>query len=74
MYKNDIAAVKVGNEVISWLRIKSRVKQGYVLSRFIWTILMNFVLRSTAKAMGEHRMKWGDKTFLDLYYADDLNI
>ena len=35
MYENNIAAVKVGNEVSSWFRIKSGVKQGCVLSPFI---------------------------------------
>ena len=24
--------------------------------------------------MGEHGIKWGSKTFLDLYYADNLSI
>jgi hypothetical protein len=37
-------------------------------------ILMDFVLRSKGKAMGDHRIKWGGKTFLDLDYADDLSI
>ena len=35
---------------------------------------MDFILRSTEKAMGEHGVKWGGKTFLDLHYADDLMI
>ena len=34
---------------------------------------MDFVLRSTGKAMGNHGVKWGVK-FLDLDYADDLSI
>jgi len=33
---------------------------------------MNLVLRRTVKAVGEHRIKWGRKTFLDLDYADDF--
>ena len=33
---------------------------------------MDFVLRSTGKAMGDHRIKWGGKTLPD--YADDLSI
>ena len=39
--------VKIGNEVINWFHIKSGVKYGYVLSPFIWIILMDFVLRTT---------------------------
>jgi len=35
---------------------------------------MDFVLRSTGKAIGEHGIKWEGKIFLDLDYADDLSI
>jgi hypothetical protein len=74
MSKNNTAAVKVGNEVSSCFFYKSRVKQGCVLSPFIWIILMDFVLRSTGKAMRDHRIKWGGRTLLDLDYADVLRI
>ena len=74
LYENNAAAVKVGNEVSNWFCIKSGVKQGCVLSPFIWIILMDFVLRSSGKATGDHRIKWGGKTLLDLDYADYLSI
>jgi hypothetical protein len=35
---------------------------------------MEFILRSTGKAMTEHGIKWGGKIFVDLDYADDLSI
>ena len=73
MYDNNTAVVKVGNEVSSWFCIKSRVKQGCVLSPCIRIILMDFVLMSTGKATGDHGMKWGGRTLLDLDYADDLS-
>ena len=57
MYENNTAAVKVGNEVSNWFCIKSGVMQGCVLSPFIWIILMDFVLRSTGKAIGDHGIK-----------------
>ena len=59
--ESNIVVAKVGNEVSSWFRIKSGVKQRCVLSPFIWIILMNFVLRSTGKAMGDHGIEWGEK-------------
>ena len=34
----------------------------------------HFVLRSTGKTIGDHGIKWGGKTLLDLDYADDLSI
>ena len=57
MHENNTAAVKLGNEVSIWFCIKSGVEQGCVLSPFIWIILMNFVLRSTGKAIGYHGIK-----------------
>ena len=54
--------------------IKSGVKQGFVLSPFIWIILMDFVLRSTGKAIGDHGIKWVGKLSPDSDYADDLGI
>ena len=74
MDENNVAAVKMENEVsISFnirFRIKSRVKYGCVLFPFIRNVLIDFVLRKTGKAMGEHESKWEE----DLYYADDLII
>ena len=35
---------------------------------------MDLVLRSTGKEMGDHGIKWGGKTLLDIDYADDLCI
>ena len=35
---------------------------------------MDFDLWSKGNPMGEHRIKQGEKTFLNLDYADDLSI
>ena len=66
IYENNISAIKVNS--------LSGVTQGCVIAPIIGIILMDFVLRSTAKAIGEHEIKWGSKTLLDLEYADDLSI
>ena len=41
---------------------------------FLWIILMDFILRNTGMAMGDHGIKWGEKILQDLDYADDLII
>ena len=74
MYENNTVAVNVRNEVSNWFCIKSGVKQGYVLSPFIWIISLDFVLRSTGKRIEDHRIKRGGKTLLDFNYADDVSI
>ena len=71
MSANNTAAVKLGNEVISWFCIKSGVKQGCVLSPCIWNVLIDFVLRSRGKGIGDHGIKWGREYLLDLDYTND---
>jgi len=61
IYEKNVAAVKVIQDISSWFRIKSGVKQGCVLYPFMRIILMDFVLRSRGKVMGKHRIKWEEK-------------
>ena len=58
--KNKIGLVKV-----SLIKLKSGVRQGCILFLFICIILRDFVLRSTAKAMGEYGIENGSKNILD---------
>ena len=65
MYENNTAAVKVGNEFSSWFCIKSGVRQGLVLSPFIWIILINFTWKGaeerqwkTMESNGDEKLSW----------------
>ena len=60
MYENNTAA-KVWIEASSWFHIKSGAKQGSVLSPCIWIIVMDFNLKSTGKAIGEHGINGDEK-------------
>ena len=71
MHKNSTTAVKVGNEISSWFPIKSGVKQSSVLSPFIRITLIDFVLMSTGRAIGDQGIKWGGKTLLDSSILDE---
>ena len=72
MYENNSAVIRIGNVVSTWFGIKSGVKQGCVLSPFVWIILMKIGLRSKEKTMGEHGIKWRSKIFLDLKFPMTL--
>ena len=48
------------------------LNQGCVLFSYIWIIFMDFVLKSTRKALGEHRIIWQGQTFLDSDCTNDL--
>ena len=62
MYENNTAVVKIRNEVSSWFRIKSGVKQGCILSPFIWIISTDFVLigkaMKTTESYEEVKISW----------------
>ena len=67
--------VKEGNEVSNcFFFIKSGVEQGCFPSLSTWIILMDFALRSTAKAMREYRIEWRSENHLHFDYADGLSI
>ena len=57
MYKNNTAAVKVRGEVSNWFDIEWGARQDYALYSFVLIILTKFVLKSTSKIMGEHRIQ-----------------
>ena len=63
MYENNTTAVKVGNDVSTWFHIKSGVEHICVLFPFISIILMDFILRSTGKAMGDQGINLGGRNF-----------
>ena len=63
--------------VPSCFRIKSAVKQVYVLSPFIWIILMDFVLKSTERqwettgSNGEEILSWIASPALVILFSKD---
>ena len=63
MHENNTAAVKVVNEVNNWFCIKSGVKQGCVLSPFMWIILMDFRLKEHRKGNGRPRNQMGRQKY-----------
>lgn len=74
LYMNNMAAVKIEGEVSAWFSVESGVKQGCVLSPFIWIILMDYVLRRTVKRCKDIGLSWNGKLLTDLDYADDLGL
>ena len=60
-----LAAGFVLNQELNWVNIQSP---------FLWIILTEFVLKSSRKAMGEHWIKWREKTLLNLDFSHDLSF
>ena len=46
-YKNSRAAVLHGEGMSEWFEIKSGVKQGYVMSGFLFLLIIDWIMRRT---------------------------
>jgi len=47
LYRKQLAKVKVAGTLSEWFRVKKRVRQGCVLSPYLFNILTKMVMRET---------------------------
>ena len=72
LYKNTRVAVIHETNKTDWFNIKSGVKQGCVMSGFLFLLVVDWVMRSTTEDR-PRGLKWNDGEYLeDLDYADDI--
>ena len=69
-YENTECCIKTENGTTSYFKIMSGVRQGCVLSPFLFVILMDYVLREAA-GFG---ITVGNKILSDLDFADDVAL
>jgi len=74
IYKDFECAVIDESETSEWFTIRSGVKQGCVMSGFLFLLIIDWIMRRTTsnKVRG---IRWNVNTFLeDLDFADDLAL
>ena len=71
-YKNSKAAVLHGDGMSEWFEIKSGVKQGCVMSGFLFLLIIDWIMRRTVDGQ-RTGIRWRMMdTLEDLDYADDI--
>ena len=71
-YKNSRAAVIHGDGKSEWFEIKSGVKQGCVMSGFLFLLVIDWIMRRTVDGV-RTGIRWRMMdTLEDLDYADDI--
>ena len=74
MYKGSKCAVIDGGGKTDWFDIKSGVRQGCVMSGFLFLLVIDWVMRKTLRA-GDIEIRWRFTDKLeDLDFADDLAL
>ena len=71
LYKKQLAKVKVAGTLSEWFRVKKGVRQGCVLSPYLFNILAEMVLRETLDGF-QGGLQIVGRMITNLRYADDL--
>ena len=72
LYQNTRVAVIHDKSKTDWFDIKSGVKQGCVMSGFLFLLVVDWIMRKTTEDR-PRGLRWVDDTHLeDLDYADDI--
>jgi len=71
LYKNQLARVKVAGTLSEWFHVKRGVRQGCVLSPYLFNILAEMVMRETLEGF-QGGIRIGGRRVTNLRYADDI--
>ena len=71
LYKKQLAKVKVAGILSEWFRVKKGVRQGCVVSPYLFNILSEMVMRETFDGF-QGGLQIGGRMITNLRYADDI--
>jgi len=71
LYRKQLAKVKVVGTLSEWFRVKKGVRQGCVLSPYLFNILAEMVMRETVNGF-QGGLQIGGLMITNLRYADDI--
>jgi len=73
LYHQSSSCVTEGGRYSSWFEVESGVRQGCLMSGFIFVLIMDWVVRHTNNR--KHGLRWKLTSVLeDLYYANDVAL
>ena len=71
LYRKQRARVRVASTVSEWFKVRKGVRQGCVLSPYLFNILAEMVMRETLDGF-DGGFRIGGRRITDLRYADDI--
>ena len=71
LYRKQLAEVKVARTLSEWFPVKKGVRQGCVLSPYLFNILAEMVMRETLDGF-QGGLQIGGRMITNLRYADDI--
>ncbi|CAM5100282.1 unnamed protein product [Eretmochelys imbricata] len=71
-YANSKCCIKMENGLSKLFSIKTGVRQGYVLSPFLFMLVIDYVLKQCDSST--YGLKWNNSRLSDLDFADDIAL
>ena len=68
------ATVKTGHGTIDWFQIGKGVRQGYILSPYLFNLYAEYVMRNAGLDEAQAGIKIAGKNINNLRYADDTTL
>ena len=74
LYAGQEATVRTGLETTDWLQIGKGVRQGCVLSPYLFNLYAEYIMRNTGLEEAQAGIKIARRNINKLRYADDITL
>ena len=74
LYAGQEATVRTGHGTTDWFQIRTRVRQGYILSPCLFNLYAKYIMRNAGLEEAQAGIKIAGKNINNLRYADDTTL
>ena len=74
LYAGQEATVRTGHGTTDWLQIEKGVRQGYILSPWLFNLYAEYILRNAGLEEAQAGIKIAGRNLNNLRYADDTTL
>ena len=74
LYAGQEATVRTGHGTTDWFQIGKRVRQGCILSPYLFNLYGVYIMRNTGLNEAQARMKIAERHINNLRFADDTTL
>ena len=71
LYGGQEATVRTGHGTTDWFQIRKGVRQGYVLSPYLFNLYAEYIMRNAGLEEAQSGIKTSGRNIKNLRYADD---
>ena len=74
LYAGQEAAVRTGHGTTDWFQIRKEIRQGCVLSRCLFNLYAEYIMRNTGLEEAQAGIKIAGRNINNLRYTDDTTL